>query len=42
MNEIYKAAAECIRDDIMISWADSRKRIQEQGVKNFTICQPNF
>lgn len=26
-DEIYKAAAECIRDDIMISWADSRKRI---------------
>ena len=25
-DEIYKAAAECIRDDIMISWADSRKR----------------
>ena len=32
-DEIYKAAAECIRDDIMISWADSRKRVQEQGVK---------
>ena len=29
-DEIYKAAAECIRDDIMISWADSRKRVQEQ------------
>lgn len=28
-DEIYKAAAECIRDDIMISWADSRKRVQE-------------
>lgn len=38
-DEIYKAAAECIRDDIMISWADSRK---SKELRNFTICQPNF
>lgn len=26
-DEIYKAAAECIREDIMTSWADSRRRV---------------
>lgn len=41
-DEIYKAAAECIRDDIMISWADSRKRIQEQGVKKLYYMSAEF
>lgn len=41
-DEIYKAAAECIRDDIMISWADSRKGYKSKESRNFTICQPNF
>lgn len=41
-DEIYKAAAECIRDDIMTSWADSRKRVRSKELRNFTICQPNF
>ena len=27
-DEIYKAAAECIREDIMTVWAESRKRVQ--------------
>lgn len=25
-DEIYKAAAECIRDDIMTSWAEQQKK----------------
>lgn len=41
-DEIYKAAAECIRDDIMISWADSRKRVQEQGVKKLYYMSAEF
>ena len=41
-DEIYKAAAECIRDDTMISWADSRKRIQEQGVKKLYYMSVEF
>lgn len=41
-DEIYKAAAECIRDDIMTSWADSRKRVQEQGVKKLYYMSAEF
>lgn len=41
-DEIYKAAAECIREDIMTSWADSRKRVQEQGVKKLYYMSAEF
>ena len=41
-DEIYKAAAECIRDDTMISWADSRKGIQEQVFKKLYYMSVEF
>ena len=41
-DEIYKAAAECIREDIMTSWADSRKRVQEQGAKKLYYMSAEF
>ena len=43
-DEIYKAAAECIREDIMTSWADSRRRVQEQGGKEtlLYVCRISF
>ena len=41
-DEIYKAAAQCIREDIMTAWADSRKRVQEQGVKKLYYMSAEF
>lgn len=41
-DEIYKAAAECIREDIMTSWADSRRRVQEQGAKKLYYMSAEF
>ena len=41
-DEIYKAAAECIREDIMKAWADSRKKVQEQGVKKLYYMSAEF
>lgn len=41
-DEIYKACAECIREDIMTLWADSRKRIQEQGSKKLYYMSAEF
>lgn len=41
-DEIYKAAAECIRKDIMTSWADSRRRVQEQGAKKLYYMSAEF
>ena len=32
-DEIYKAAAGCIRDDIMTQWAASRKKVEDTGAK---------
>ena len=41
-DEIYKAAAECIREDIMTSWADSRRRVQEQWAKKLYYMSAEF
>ena len=42
-DEIYKAAAECIRDDTMISQGRQQKKgYKSKELRNFTICQSNF
>lgn len=41
-DEIYKAAAQCVREDIMIAWADSRKRVQEQRTKKLYYMSAEF
>ena len=41
-DEVYKAAAECIKEDIMTSWAKSRKRVQEQGAKKLYYMSAEF
>ena len=38
-DEIYKAAAECIREDIMTSWADSRRRERQVQVLITSFCR---
>lgn len=41
-DEIYKAAAGCIREDIMTAWANGRKKVQEQGVKKLYYMSAEF
>lgn len=41
-DEIYKAAAECIRDDTMIYGQTAEKGYKSKELRNFTICQSNF
>lgn len=41
-DEIYKAAAECIREDIMTSWATAEEEFRNKGQRNFIICLQNF
>lgn len=41
-DEIYKATAGCIRDDIMTKWAESRKKSDAQGVKKLYYMSAEF
>ena len=41
-DEIYKAAAGCIRDDIMTQWAASRKKVEDTGAKKLYYMSAEF
>ena len=41
-DDIYKAAAGCIRDDIMAKWADSRKKVEDTGAKKLYYMSAEF
>ncbi len=41
-DEIYKAAAGCIRDEIMMLWAAGKKKAEEQGVKRLYYMSAEF
>lgn len=41
-DEIYKAAAGCIRDDIMTQWAEGRKKTEDAGAKKLYYMSAEF
>lgn len=41
-DDIYKATAGCIRDEIMMTWAAGRKKMEDQGVKRLYYMSAEF
>ena len=41
-DDIYKAAAGCIRDDIMTKWAAGRKKVDDKGAKRLYYMSAEF